>query len=113
MNQHRNTNFRPSIVKFAAPDKDDTANSFSSTYTSSSNDESESEEKPCVTIKGKNDRKAKDDIQSSLNKLDLLNNMAYLKIQGDQNLKRGARPREYKNAMDKRKSMSIHSIIQQ
>jgi hypothetical protein len=110
MNQPRNPKFRPSVVKFVAPAANDTTDSFSSTYTSSSDDESENEEKARAT-ESKNDLKANYDIKASFNKLDFLNNMAYLKIQGDQNLQRGARAREYKNAIEQRKSISIQSII--
>ena len=112
MNQPRNPKFRPSVVKFVAPAVNDATDSFSSTYTTSSDDESENEEKARGT-EAKHDLKANYDIKSSLNKLDFLNNIAYLKIQGDQNLQRGARAREYKNAIEQRKSISIRSIIAQ
>ena len=45
MNQPINPKFRPSVVKFVAPAANETTDSFSSTYTSSSDDKSEYEKK--------------------------------------------------------------------
>ena len=59
-----------------APDENGVTDSLSSKYTSSSDEESDSEEKAGAATHLKNDQKANYDIKSSFNKLDWLNNVA-------------------------------------
>jgi hypothetical protein len=91
-------------------DANETTDSFSSSYTSSSNEDTDNGDK--ARAAARSDLKAEYDISTSLKKLDFLNNIAYLKIQGDQHRK-PRRPREFMNAVEQRKSISIRSIIAQ
>ena len=93
-----------------APDRNESTDSFSSSYTSSSDEDTDNGAK--ARAAARSDLRATYDIETSLKKLDLLNNIAYLKIQGDRHRKRGAR-REYRSATAQRKSISIRSIIAQ
>ena len=110
MSEPRNPRYRPAIVKFGAPD-DETSESFSSSYCSSNkSSDSDTDNGDKARAAARSDLKAEHDIYGSFKKLDLLNNIAYLKIQGDQHRK-PRRPREFMSAVEQRKSISIRAII--